>query len=197
MNNEATTNGRAEMTVRQTAEEVYQCLMLDVWPGPTAVTDFGLKTDAHYGALQYAIRENGVGPRELDDALGSGYRLTALIKKDNPYHGVRFSTPWDSIMVRRDELPPKTAAEKFPPGRVFASPPALEALRESDIADALKRHLSGDWGDVTADDKAGNDRAVADGGPILSTYRSRDGKPFWVMTESDRSVTVVLLPGEL
>lgn len=197
MKSEMTTNGRTEMTVRKTAEEVYQCLMLDVWPGHTAITDFGLETDAHYGALQYAIRENDAGPRELDEALGNGKRLTALIKQDNPYHGVVFSTPWDTIMVRHDEVPPETAAEKFPPGRVFASPFALEALDEDDISDALKRHLVGDWGDVTADDKAGNDRAVEEGGPILSTYRGRDGESFWVMTEADRSVTVVLLPGEL
>lgn len=196
MNNEAT-NGRAELNVRKTADEVYYCLLLDVWPGPAAVADFGLTSDAHYGALQYAIRENDVGPRELDDALGNGARLTALITNDNPYHGVKFSTPWDSIMVRHDEIPPESAAEKFPPGRVFASPPALEALQEGDIVDALKRHLTGDWGDVTADERAGNDRAAEEGGPILSTYRSRDGKPFWVMTEADRSVTVVLMPEEL
>ena len=59
----------------------------------------------------------------------------------------------------------------------------------------LSRHVSGDWGDVCAEDALGNDTAVAHGLRVLSSYQV-DGVTIWIITEWDRSVTTLLLPEE-
>ena len=88
----------------------------------------------------------------------------------------------------------------FPLGEVVVTPGAMEALRGKNWAGAamtwmLNRHASGDWGDVSTEDRAANNRAVTDGGLILSVYDMR-GTIYWVVTEWDRSVTTILLPDE-
>lgn len=59
----------------------------------------------------------------------------------------------------------------------------------------IKRHVSGDWGEVCADDKRENDFALKGGGRILSAYTVA-GKKIWIITEWDRSVTTILFPDE-
>jgi hypothetical protein len=55
----------------------------------------------------------------------------------------------------------------------------------------------GDWGDVDTEEKAANDRAVKEGGRLVSCYHlPRTGKAIWIITDADRSVTTVLLPEE-
>ena len=83
-----------------------------------------------------------------------------------------------------------------PLGQIVATPAALGALAQPDIVQALRRHASGDWGEVDAHDQAANDEAMKDGTRLLSAYRSASGTPFWVITEADRSVTTVLLPND-
>ena len=83
-----------------------------------------------------------------------------------------------------------------PLGQVVATPAALGTLTSPDIVAALRRHASGDWGDVDAEDRAANDEALSDGTRLLSAYKSADGTRFWVITEADRSVTTVLLPDD-
>ena len=83
----------------------------------------------------------------------------------------------------------------FSPGRVVATRGAAEIPMEI-LMFALKRHLSGDWGDVSEDDKQSNDEAVKDGDRILSAYHAPDGTKFWIITECDRSMTTLLLPDE-
>src|SRR4051794_15748332 len=89
----------ASPPVREMTQELYHYLLLDIWPGVATMADFGIKTQAHYGALQYAVQHHDVSPERLDDAMGNGPALTALVRPDNPYYGVRFQTPWDDIMV--------------------------------------------------------------------------------------------------
>lgn len=81
-----------------------------------------------------------------------------------------------------------------PLGQVVATPAAFDILTQPDILAALRRHSSGDWGEVDADDKAANDAALQDGTRLLSAYESADGVKFWIITEADRSSTTVLLP---
>lgn len=83
-----------------------------------------------------------------------------------------------------------------PLGQIVATPAALGALAQPDIVTALRRHASGDWGEVDADDQAANDEALRDGTRLLSAYTSVNGTKFWVITEADRSVTTVLLPDD-
>ena len=83
-----------------------------------------------------------------------------------------------------------------PLGRTVATPAALAAVSPVDIADALRRHASGDWGEVDPDDRAANDDALRSGERLLSVYRSANGTTFWVLTEADRTATTVLLPDD-
>lgn len=83
-----------------------------------------------------------------------------------------------------------------PLGRTVATPAALAAVSPLDIAAALRRHASGDWGEVDPDDRAANDDAVRSGERLLSVYRSANGTTFWVLTEADRTATTVLLPDD-
>ena len=83
----------------------------------------------------------------------------------------------------------------FSPGRVVATQGAAEIPMEV-LLSALKRHLSGDWGDVSEGDKELNDEAVKGGDRILSSYRAPDKTKFWIITECDRSATTFLLPDE-
>ena len=83
-------------------------------------------------------------------------------------------------------------------GRVVATPGALAALEESGQKawEFLARHLAGDWGVVDAEDKQANDDAVKNGERLLSAYKTKAGEKIWIITEADRSSTVVLLPDE-
>ena len=83
---------------------------------------------------------------------------------------------------------------KLPLGRTVATPGVLAAVAPDEMARALARHASGDWGDLGEEDWAMNDRAAVSGEDrILSSYMVDDTK-FWIITEWDRSVTTVLLP---
>jgi hypothetical protein len=86
----------------------------------------------------------------------------------------------------------------FKLGRVVATPGAVNALRRAGQPawTFLARHLTGDYGEVGADDRAANDEAVRAGGRILSSYTTTAGEAVWVITEADRSSTALLLPEE-
>ena len=88
------------------------------------------------------------------------------------------------------------ACPTFPLGQLVATPNALEHITQDDIMAALQRHVTGDWGDVCAEDKQSNDRAVVEGTRILSAYRAANGTKFWIISEADRSSTTVLLPAD-
>lgn len=79
-------------------------------------------------------------------------------------------------------------------GRIVSTPNALQTLTEEDILAGLQRHQAGDWGELTEDDRAANDRALGEGTRIISAYKASDSTRFWIITEGDRSVTTILLP---
>ena len=58
------------------------------------------------------------------------------------------------------------------------------------------RRAEGDWGDVCKEDWAENDEALKHERRLLSSYRTKHGVRFWIITEWDRSVTTILLPLE-
>lgn len=89
----------------------------------------------------------------------------------------------------------KTSA-LFPLGHVVATPGALGALMETEIANAIRRHRTGDWGDLDQFDKQQNTNAVKEHSRILSAYTTGNGVRFWIITEADRSSTTILLPDE-
>jgi hypothetical protein len=85
---------------------------------------------------------------------------------------------------------------KFTAGQLVITPGAMEAVPFDDVVKALKRHLSGDWGDLCPRDREENDLSVKEGHRLLSAYATDSGTIFWVITEGDRSVTTILLPDE-
>ena len=60
--------------------------------------------------------------------------------------------------------------------------------------DLIKRHQSGDWGNVPPGDAEENLRSVENGCRVLSSYAISDDQNLWIITEADRSVTMLLLP---
>jgi hypothetical protein len=60
----------------------------------------------------------------------------------------------------------------------------------------LTRHAGCDWGDLTHEDQKENEYALKHGLRLLSSYRTNAGEKLWIITESDRSATTVLLPDE-
>ena len=88
--------------------------------------------------------------------------------------------------------------QTLPLGRVVATPAAIEALTTTNThpLTLLRRHATGDWGDLCAEDIAANRLALAIGARILSAYTLSDETKVWVITEADRSVTTLLLPSD-
>ena len=86
----------------------------------------------------------------------------------------------------------------FPLGQIVATPGALEALEQAGQGahEFLSRHVSGDWGDLDADDRRENELSLQAGFRVLSAYHLTTGEKMWVMTEADRSATTLLLPSE-
>ena len=89
-------------------------------------------------------------------------------------------------------------AVKFNLGQLVATPGALAALEQAgqDANDFVLRHASGDWGDLSDDDRKENEFSLLHEFRLLSAYTLRNGVKLWVITEADRSATTVLLPGE-
>ena len=87
---------------------------------------------------------------------------------------------------------------RFRCGRLYATPGALEAFDKAgdDLTRYLAKHLTGDWGELSADDERANEEAITEGSRILSSYRLADGMKVWIITEADRSSTTILLPSE-
>ena len=84
----------------------------------------------------------------------------------------------------------------FDLGQTVLTPAAIEALQQSGIsvASLLCRHQSGDWGDLDAEDIAENNEALRLGSRLFSSYQITETTKIWVITESDRSGTLLLLP---
>jgi hypothetical protein len=101
-------------------------------------------------------------------------------------------------------MKPNGRLRLFELGEVVATPGLLAEMQkhtegslETLCAQYLDRHASGDWGELCAEDKAANDRAVIEGSRIFSAYLLPDNQTkFWLITEADRSVTTFLLPSE-
>ena len=89
-------------------------------------------------------------------------------------------------------------ALRFPPGEIVATPGALETLQEAGETPAalLRRHLTGDWGEVDEHDRQENERSLSEGCRLLSAYTLSSGTKLWIITEADRSSTTLLLPSE-
>lgn len=103
-------------------------------------------------------------------------------------------------------------APRFALGQLVATPGAMELLEQTGFSALalVSHHVHGDWGDCGDEDKATNEAAVRQRMRVMSVYRLVDAEALqqtpqdkrsslptlWIITESDRSVTTLLLPSE-
>ena len=88
---------------------------------------------------------------------------------------------------------------RFSPGQVVMTAGVDELVRQGRLNPVpyLRRHLHGDWGDLSGDDRRLNDAALASGEDrLFSSYQVMPDLKLWIITEWDRSVTTLLLPSE-
>lgn len=71
----------------------------------------------------------------------------------------------------------------------------LEANPGTTAQALVRRHVTGDFGDLSDGDRQANLDAIKLGDRVLSAYEVA-GERVWVITEHDRSVTTVLLASE-
>lgn len=84
---------------------------------------------------------------------------------------------------------------KFKLGKVVITKNAWLSLDMYSVQVILQAHYAnGNWGDLCDEDKKLNDEAIEYGDRILAAYSDVNGTKFWIITESDRSYTTVLLP---
>ena len=89
-------------------------------------------------------------------------------------------------------------AAKFELGQLVATPGALAALEQSgqQPGEFLCRHVSGDWGDLSEEDRKENEFSLVHRFRLLSSYKLRTDVKLWIITEADRSASTLLLPSE-
>ena len=94
------------------------------------------------------------------------------------------------------ERDPLARPVRFTVGQLLMTPGVQAKVPPKEMLYALSRHVRGDWGDQGDEDRRSNDVALNGGARLLLAYPTRDGVKFWIITESDRSATTVLLPDE-
>lgn len=86
----------------------------------------------------------------------------------------------------------------FLPGELLVSPGVIDS--GIDYQHLLRRHLSGDWGDVSAYDKQENRRALETNDALLSQYcvalPGGDTTNLVIMTEAGSTHTIIFLLDE-
>lgn len=82
-------------------------------------------------------------------------------------------------------------------GQVVATPAAIQLCEANSMhpLELVRKHVAGDWGQLSKEDVEANQNGIAFGGRIFSSYPVGDDK-IWVITEADRSSTCVLLPSD-
>lgn len=90
------------------------------------------------------------------------------------------------------------SAMRFPLGRMFLTPGAIEALEEAGQSpqEFINRHARLEQGELSEDDYQENLFSVDKALRIFSAYKTAQGVKLWIITEADRSATTILLPSE-
>jgi hypothetical protein len=86
--------------------------------------------------------------------------------------------------------------QSFSIGMVVISINALEQLATEDWQARLIEHANGNWGQVDPEDRALNSRSLREGGRLISVWTDRQNRNFYIVSDTDRLITFVSLPGE-
>ncbi len=91
----------------------------------------------------------------------------------------------------------------FPLGRIVMTTNLQGQLQETDSAGweeelqgLIRRHVTGDWGDLDQEDRQENQLSLEKGFRIFSAYNTDAGIRLYIITEADRSYTTCLLPSD-
>jgi hypothetical protein len=88
----------------------------------------------------------------------------------------------------------------FDPGRVLLTQVVQHLMEHAHLDPTLylRRHFSGDWGELPDEDRNSNQRALTTRERLFSSYNINAGDEtrLWIITEADRSATTVLLPSD-
>lgn len=93
----------------------------------------------------------------------------------------------------------KSQEQRFQTGQLLMTRDVNDLVERGRLnpAHCLLRHLKGDWGDISDHDWAANDRALGSGEDrLFSSYEIAPDLTLWIITEWDRSVTTLMLPGD-
>jgi hypothetical protein len=91
------------------------------------------------------------------------------------------------------KLPISIPATRFPLGRIVMTANASGQLNAVEVEKGLRRHASGDWGELCPEDAHENELSLKEGFRLHSVFGTGERR-FWIITEADRSVTTVLMP---
>ena len=84
---------------------------------------------------------------------------------------------------------------KFEVGEIIVTPAASAVLQTHGHThdDLLARHQAGDWGDVSSQLRLVNEQGLAESFNLQSTYEMPCGQRIAVVTNRDRSITMIHL----
>ncbi len=92
---------------------------------------------------------------------------------------------------------------RFNPGQVVLTPGAIDLLAEAGQTpgEFLKRHICGDWGDLSEGDKQANEKSMKTGARLMSAYPTKKANSLWIISEASdnptqRELTTLLLPSD-
>jgi hypothetical protein len=102
------------------------------------------------------------------------------------------------LNTNRPNATPRTTIARFALGQTYITPGAQEALQIAGQTELefLRRHMSGDWTEMSGEDQRQNRIALLTGKRVLGAYLTCKRQVLWIVTEGDRSSTTVMLPDE-
>ena len=86
----------------------------------------------------------------------------------------------------------------FPMGAIEPTEHALLAIEAAGktLPDLIQRHAAGIWGDLDKDARWLNEEHLKMGGQLLSAYLLPPGVMVWIVTNTERNLTEVMLREE-
>ncbi len=85
----------------------------------------------------------------------------------------------------------------FDTGKISVSEQAEEKISAYDRMLALVHHRNGDWGEISVQDRADNNKSLQSGlGTVCSKYRFINGDAFWIETNLEKLKTQIRLECE-
>jgi hypothetical protein len=86
-----------------------------------------------------------------------------------------------------------TSMMKFVLGELLIDEQVLLRVEADEICHAIDRHACGDFGRVSAEERAANEDGLRRGLPVRSMFRARNGIVFCVETTGNRLQTRIFL----